>query len=437
VFPRGLKGPKITFIGAGSVVFARTLISDILSYPALRESELCLMDIDAERLNIITGLAKTMTSKHTPGVRVSSTLNRREALDGADYVIIMIQVGGLKAFEKDIYIPLKYGVNQEVGDTLGPGGVFRGLRTVPVLIDVCRDMEELCPNALLINYANPMAINCWAMNKATSIRNVGLCHSVQGTAMQLSSYIGVPYEEVYYWVAGINHQAFFLEFKHRGEDAYPMLWEAMKKPDVYEKDKVRFEMMKALGYFITESSHHLGEYVPYFRVNEERRRKYCEPRWFYYQICQEAWKPHYEQIRRQISGEEPVEIRRSNEYGVMIIDSMETGTTRRVNGNIENTGVVTNLPSGCCVEVPCFVDEGGLHPCYVGDLPPQCAALNRTNINVQELAVKAALEADRELTFQAVLFDPLTAAILTPGEIRRMVSEMFEAEREWLPQFYE
>ncbi|MEM3389848.1 MAG: alpha-glucosidase/alpha-galactosidase [Thermoproteota archaeon] len=431
-----MKGPKIVFIGAGSVVFARTLISDILSYPALRESELCLMDIDAERLKMIFELAKIMTSKHAPSVRVSSTLNRREALEGADYVIIMIQVGGLKAFEKDIYIPLKYGVNQEVGDTLGPGGVFRGLRTIPVLIDICSDMEDLCPDALLINYANPMAINCWAMNRATRIRNVGLCHSVQGTAMQLSSYIGVPYEEVYYWVAGINHQAFFLEFKHLGKDAYPLLWEAMRKPDVYEKDKVRFEMMKALGYFITESSHHLGEYVPYFRVNEERRRKYCEPRWFYYQICQEAWKPHYEHIMRQISGEEPVEVKRSHEYGVMIIDSMETGVIRRINGNVENTGIVTNLPYGCCVEVPCFVDEGGLHPCYVGDLPPQCAALNRTNINVQELAVKAALEADRELAYQAVLFDPLTAAVLTPEEIRKMVNEMFEAEREWLPQFY-
>lgn len=432
-----LKGPKITFVGAGSVVFARTLISDILSYPGLEKSELCLMDIDAERLKIITELAKKMSSKYAPNVKVNSTLDRREALDGSDYVIIMIQVGGLRAFEKDIYIPLKYGVNQEVGDTLGPGGVFRGLRTVPVLIDICRDMKELCPDALLINYANPMAINCWAMNKATDIRNVGLCHSVQGTAMQLSSYIGVPYDEVYYWVAGINHQAFFLEFRYNGRDAYPMLWEAMKRPDIYEKDKVRFEMMKALGYFITESSHHLGEYVPYFRTSEERRKKYCEPRWFYFQICQEAWKPHYEQIKRQIAGDEQIEIRRSHEYGVMIIDSVENGTTRRINGNVDNTGLITNLPSRCCVEVPCLVDEGGLHPCYVGDLPPQCAALNRTNINVQELAVKAALEVDKELAYQSVLFDPLTAAILTPEEIRNMVTEMFEAEREWLPQFFD
>lgn len=432
-----MRRPKITFIGAGSVVFARTLISDIISYPALRGSELCLMDIDAERLKVINELARRTASEYAPSMKVNNTLDRREALNGADYVVIMIQVGGLRAFEKDVYIPLKYGVSQEVGDTIGPGGVFRGLRTVPVLIDICEDMKELCPEALLINYANPMAINCWAMNEATRIKNVGLCHSVQGTAMQLSSYIGVPYEEVYYWVAGTNHQAFFLEFKHNGRDAYPMLWEAMKRPEVYEKDRVRFEMMKALGYFITESSHHLGEYVPYFRTNEERRRRYCEPRWFYYQICQEAWKPHYEQIKRQISGEERIEIKRSHEYGVMIIDSMETGATRRINGNVKNTGLVTNLPNGCCVEVPCFVDEGGLHPAYVGELPPQCAALNRTNINVQELAVMAALEGDRELAYQAVLFDPLTAAVLTPEDIRKMVNEMFEAEREWLPRFFE
>jgi alpha-galactosidase len=278
-----------------------------------------------------------------------------------------------------------------------------------------------------------MAINCWAMNKATRIRNVGLCHSVQGTAMQLASYINVPYEDVYYWVAGINHQAFFLEFKYKGEDAYPLLWEAMKRREIYERDKVRFEMMKYLGYFITESSHHLGEYVPYFRTTEERRKTYCEPRWFYLEICKEAWKPHFEHIKKQISGEEPLELSRSHEYGVDIIYSMETGKPLRINGNVENKWLITNLPHGCCVEVPCLVDKGGIHPCHVGDLPSQCAALNRTNINVQELAVKAALEKDRNAALQAVMFDPLTSAMLTPKEIERMVDEMFKAEAKWIP----
>jgi len=345
----------------------------------------------------------------------------------------MIQVGGLEAFEHDINIPLKYGVSQEVGDTIGPGGVFRGLRTIPVLLDICRDMEDLCPDALLINYANPMAINCWALNKATKIRNVGLCHSVQGTAMQLANYINVPYEDVSYWVAGINHQAFFLEYKYKGKDAYPLIWEAMKRKEIYEKDKVRFEMMKYLGYFITESSHHLSEYLPYFRTTEERRKKYCEPRWFYLEICKEFWKPHYERIKKQIRGEEPIVISRSHEYCVDIILSMETGNPCRINGNVENKGLITNLPYGCCVEVPCLVDKSGIHPCYVGDLPPQCAALNRTNINVQELAVKAALEQDRTAALQAIMFDPLTSAVLTPREIEKMVEEMFKAEAEWIP----
>lgn len=319
-----------------------------------------------------------------------------------------------------------------MGDTIGPGGVFRGLRTIPVLLDICYDMEKLCPHALLINYANPMAINCLAINSMTKIRNVGLCHSVQGTAMQLANYINVPYEDVYYWVAGINHQAFFLEFKYRGKDAYPLLWEAMKRKEIYEMDKVRFEMMKYLGYFITESSHHLSEYVPYFRTTEERRRIYCEPRWFYLEICKGAWKPHFERIRRQINGEEPIELNRSHEYAVDIIYSMETGKPCRINGNVENKGLITNLPYGSCVEVPCLVDKGGIHPCHVGDLPPQCAALNRTNINVQELAVKAALERDRNAALQAIMFDPLTSAILTPKEIEMMVNEMFEAEAKWI-----
>jgi len=423
---------KISFIGAGSVVFASRLLSDILYHPELRESTISLMDINYERLKMIDQLARVIVSKHAPKAKIESTLDRKEALKEADYVIIMIQVGGLEAFEQDINIPLKYGVNQEVGDTIGPGGVFRGLRTIPVLVDICHDMESLCPNALLINYANPMAMNCWGMNKTTKIKNIGLCHSVQGTAMQLAKYIKVPYECISYWVAGINHQAFFLEYNYRGKDAYPLLQEAMKKEEIYDRDRVRWEMMKYLGYFITESSHHLGEYVSYFRTTEERRKIYCEPRWFYLEICKNAWKPHYEQIEKQIRGEEPIELSRSHEYGVDIIYSMETGKPSRINGNFENKELIKNLPNGCCVEVPFLVDKNGIHPCHIGNLPPQCAALNRTNINVQELAVKAALEKDRVTAMQAVMFDPLTSALLTPREIEKMVNEMFKAEAKWL-----
>jgi len=255
---------------------------------------------------------------------------------------------------------------------------------------------------------------------------------VQGTAMQLARYIDVSYDDISYWVAGMNHQAFFLEYRYKGEDAYPLIWEASRKKEIYEKDRVRFEMMRHLRYFITESSHHLSEYVPYFRTTEDRRKEYCEPRWFYLEICKEAWKPHYEHVRKQIRGEEPIRISRSHEYGVEIIHSIETGNPCRINGNVDNDWLITNLPYGCCVEVPCLVDKNGFHSCYVGDLPPQCAALNRTNINVQELAVKAALDQDRTAAKQAVMFDPLTSAVLTPREIEKMVEEMFEAQARWI-----
>jgi len=426
--------PKITLIGAGSVVFARTLLSDILSFPELRGATITLMDIDEERLKLITALAERMVAQEGAGVTIQSTLNRREALQDADYVIIMIQVGGLEMFERDVLIPRRYGIDQTVGDTLGPGGVFRGVRTAPVLLDICRDMRELCPDALLINYANPMAINCWAMNQAGGIKNIGLCHSVQGTAMQLARYIGAPFEEVTYWVAGINHMAWFLEFKWRGGDAYPLLRAKLEDPE-WTADGVRFEVMRHFDYFVTESSHHMSEYVPYFRQRRELIEQFDTPRWDYLEICQTGWQPHYEHIRRQISGDEPIEIHRSHEYAIPIIHAIETGIPQRVNANVENRDLITNLPKGCCVEVPCLVDRTGVHPCYVGDLPPQCAALNRSNINVQALAVKAALTGDRRAAFQAIALDPLTAAILSLREIQQMVDELFEAESAWLPQF--
>lgn len=426
---------KIAMIGAGSVVFAKRLIGDILSFPELRDSTIVLMDIDKDQLDLITALAKRMVEQEGVATQIEATLDRREALKDANYVLTMILVGGPEAYELDIGIPLKYGVKQTIGDTLGPGGVFRALRTIPVMLSICKDMEELCPGAWLINYTNPMAMNCWAMNEGSRIKNVGLCHSVQGTAIRLADYIGVPAEEVSYWVAGINHMSWFLEFRWNGRDAYPLLWEKMNDPEIYARDAVRFEMMSCLGYFATESSHHMSEYVPYFLKRTELIEKFNVPILRDLSRRRARREAYYETIRRQAFGEERIEIKRTREYASCIIHSIETGSPRRINGNVRNTGLITNLPWGCCVEVPCLVDGTGIYPCYVGELPPQCAALNHSNINVQELAVRAALEGNREKAFQAILLDPLTGAVLSTAEMRDMVEEMFQAEARYLPQF--
>ncbi len=441
---------KIVLIGAGSHVFARHLLSDILSYPELRDSTITLMDIDKEPLDLITAFAKKVVAQHGFNTQVESTTNRCEALEGADYVIVTIRVGGYSPWLADREIAAKYGVTELVGDTIGPSGVFYGLRHIPVILDICHDMEELCPDAWLINYTNPMAMICWAVNDYTHIKNVGLCHGVQHTSEELARYLGVPYDELSYWVAGINHMAWFLELKWRGEDAYPLLREKFKDPDIYSRpdahwagaDNVRAEIFKAFGYFNTESSHHMSEYVPYFmkrpglleRFNlvggkgafgprediEKRRRKRDED---------------LKQLKQQLSSGQKFAISRGLEYGSTIIHSIETGTPSRINGNVKNNGLITNLLEGCCVEVPCLVDKKGISPCYVGGLPPQCAALNQTNINVQELAVKGIVEKDKTKIFQSILLDPLTSAILTIDETRRMVDEMFQAETEYLKGF--
>ena len=435
---------KIALIGAGSHVFARRLITDFLSYPELRESTISLMDIDEEGLALTTAFAKRVVEQHGFKTKIESTLNRREALEGADYVIVSIRVGGTEANKLDLIIPAKYGVKQGIGDTVGPGGVFYALRHIPVILDICYDMEELCPDALLINYTNPMAMICWAVNDYTRIRNVGLCHSVQGTAAELARYLGAPVEELSYWVAGINHMAWFLELKWRGRDAYPILRERFKDPEVYSRpdahwagaDIVRVEIFKAFGYFNTESSQHMSEYVPYFRKRPElfERFKLDSPL-ERLEKMEEKRKRREEELRELLRENREIPIKRSREYCSEIIYAMETGVPCRINGNVKNDGLITNLLRGCCVEVPCFVDKNGIHPCYVGDLPPQCAALNRTNINVQELGVKAAVEKDKTLAFQAILVDPLTSAVLTIDETRRMVNEMFEAEKELLQGF--
>ena len=426
---------KVAFIGAGSVVFAKRLVTDILHYPSLRECTLSFMDIDEKRLRMITKWTARLVEQEGLPARIESTMDRRQALKGADFVILMIQVGGLKPFEVDVSVPLRYGVDQSVGDTLGPGGVFRALRTIPVLLDICDDMSKLCPKALLINYVNPMAMNCWAMNKHGKIKSVGLCHSVQGTARQVAGYMDIDFDDVSYWCAGINHMAWYLKYEYKGKDAYPLLWKAMKKPKVFAKDRVRFEMMKHLGYFITESSWHLSEYCPYFRRAKKTIKKFEAPTGWYLDICKRGWQKHYKDIQDQIDGKKPIVMDSSQEYGSHIMNAMVTGERFRFNGNVPNTGLITNLPQGSTVEVPIYADKTGIHPSYVGDLPPQLAAMNRTNINVQELAVEAAITGDRRLAFQAVMMDPLTAAVCDIWDIRKMVDEMLKKQKKWLPQF--
>jgi len=439
--------PKIAFIGAGSAVFTRNLLGDLLTYPELDGSTISLMDIDANRLKAVESLAKKMVEQEGSKMVIEATTDRSQALQNADYVVITIQVGGLKAYELDIEIPRKYGVEQCVGDTIGPGGVFRGLRHLAVIEEICNDLEELSPDALILQYTNPMAILCWGISSMSSIRFVGLCHSVQGTSEELAHIAGVPYEELSYWVAGINHMSWFLRLEHKGRDLYPLLFEKMSDPDTYALDPIRFDLMKHFGYFVTESSGHASEYYPYFRkrqdVLEQTLAKFTHPRhgWFkfgqtggYLKHCFEVADHYYEDIEDQLKADK-IEIRRSREYGAQIIHSIETNTPRRINGNVTNYDLITNLPYGCCVEVPCLVDNTGINPCYVGDLPPQLAGLIRTNVNLQELAVLGHIHRDKTLVKQAIKMDPLTAAVCSLEEIDNMVHELFDAQKEWLPQF--
>jgi alpha-galactosidase len=436
--------PKITFIGAGSLVFTRNLCNDILLAPALQDSAISLMDIEPERLEQSRQIVQAITDKGKLPARIEATTDRAQAIQDADYVITTFQQGGLEAYESDIEIPRKYGVEQCVGDTLGPGGVFRALRTIPVLIDLCEEMDKLAPDALLLNYVNPMAANCWAVDAATGRPHVGLCHSVQGTSEMLARWVKVPYDEVSFLCAGINHQAFFLEFRNGKTDLYPLIREAIQRPEVYGEEPVRIELMKHFGYFVTESSGHASEYVPYFRksakmVNSELVPKFTGESnyWLdfgrtggYLRHCQHRLN-EFQQEHEAILAEDP-RSERTHEYGSYIIEAIETDHPIRINGNVPNTGLIENLPEGCCVEVPCLVDSNGIQPTKVGKLPPQLGALNRTNVNVQELILEAALTGNTEAIYHAVMLDPLSGAVCTLPQIRSMVDELLEAQKSWI-----
>ncbi len=429
---------KVAIIGAGSIVFCKTLMLDIMATPGLEDTEFALMAPSTTRTSQVEAFAKRVIKANNLPAQVWITTDRREALKDADYVIATFQVGGIKGFEADYKIPLKYGVDQCIGDTMGPGGIFRALRSIPVALDMCHDMEEVCPNAYLLNYVNPMAMVCWAIG-TTKVPFVGLCHGVQTTLDLISGYVGVPKDEIDFLCAGINHMAWFLKLEHKGRDLYPILRERFEQPKYYVNEKVRGEVFRHFGYFMTESTGHLSEYVPWFRKNQKALDLYCDEPAFggesgaYYNWCKYVAEK-YES--RDILADEPTTLPpRSIEYGSYVIEALETGRTFKLNGNVINGGMITNLPPDCCAEGPIFVDRTGLHKTFVGDLPSQCAALNLTNINVQRLAVEAAITGDPEKIVQACALDPLTSAVLTLKEIREMASEMLEAEKQWLPQF--
>jgi alpha-galactosidase len=424
--------PRIAFIGAGSVEFTKNLLGDILTFPALESSEIVLHDIDAGRLQTADAIARWTSTAVGASPTISSTLDRREALAGADYVINMIQVGGHDATLVDLELPLRHGVRQTIGDTLGIGGIFRALRTIPVMLGIARDMEAECPGAWLLNYTNPMAMLCWAVYDGSSIdRVVGLCHSVQGTTRRLAEIVGVPFEDVSFLGAGINHQSFILRFERKGENLYPLLDAAIERdPDLART--VRVELYKRFGYFPTESSEHGAEYVPWFMRHDETVERFRIWVGEYAQRSEENLR-EYDQIRTALAAGEGFEIERSLEYASLIIDSIETGTERVVYGNVRNAGLIDNLPAGCCVEVPCVVDRAGLQPTHVGALPPQLAALNRTFANVCELTVLAALEGNVEHVYHAAMLDPNTAATLTLDEIKALVDELLDAHAGSMP----
>jgi alpha-galactosidase len=429
---------KITFIGAGSTVFAKNLLGDILSYPELAQSEIALFDINPERLRtseiVARRLADTLGAKPT----ISATTDRRAALDGADYAICMIQVAGYKpGTVVDFEIPKKYGLRQTIADTLGVGGIMRGLRTIPVLLDMCRDMEALCPDVTFLQYVNPMAMNCWAINRATKIKTIGLCHSVQGTAEQLAYDIGVPVEEINYTAGGINHMNFYLKFERDGQDLYPLIHKVVEEKRIPDWNRVRYEMFTRLGYFVTESSEHFSEYTPWFikRDRPDLIDKFNVPLDEYIRRCERQIE-EWETMRVKLEGGAPLEVERSHEYGSGIIHSIETGTPRVVYGNVENKGLIDNLPQGCCVEVPCLVDKSGIQPVKVGTIPPHLAALMQTNVNVQSLTVEAALTNKRKHIYHAAMLDPHTAAELSLDQIWSLVDDLIAAHGDWLPQYH-
>jgi alpha-galactosidase len=435
---------KIVFIGAGSQVFTRNLVRDLLSYPALADSTIALVDINEEHLAMAKAAVERIIEAGDYPARVMATTDRVQALKGADGVVCTISVGGEDQIRADLEIPRKYGISINIGDTRGPAGIFRFLRTVPVMLDICRDIERYCPDAVFLNYTNPMSMLCRAMQTMSEVKVTGLCHSVQGTAEMLARWIGAPMEEVTYLCAGINHQAWYLEFKWKGRDAYPLIRKAIQSPEIYNEEQVRNEMFLHLDYYVTESSGHNSEYNPWFRKRPDLIETYClhgtgwnpgEP----FVILKYLDEGRGRNVRSEVFEKwmkEPVDLSRGHEYAAGIFNAVFGDHQMfEFNGNVRNFGLIDNLPEGCCVEVPVLASQRGLTPMHVGPLPSHLAILNDINARSEELAVEAALTGDPQKVYHAIAFDPLTAAVLSLREIKSMVDEMFEASREWLPQF--
>ncbi len=434
---------KIAFIGAGSLGFTRGLVRDILTFDLLRDADLVLMDVDKERLDFARRACQSIVDRGNYPARVTATMDRRAALKGADAVLCTILVGGVKVWRHDIEIPKKYGVDTNIGDTRGPSGVFRALRTIPVMVDICKDMQRCCPRAILLNYTNPMSMLCRAMQRTSRIQVSGLCHSVQGTAHMLANWIGAPMDRVTYVCAGINHQAWYVDFKVDGRDAYPLIRKAVRRKKVYQHEIVRNEMFQALGYYVTESSGHNSEYNWWFRKRPDLIEKYCthgtgwNPGEYAYIVKhygnrEKTWK---RDIRKWFKDGAPFSLARGHEYAASIINAYRGGEAFEFNGNVPNTHIITNLPTDACVEVPVVANRRGLNAIHVGALPPQCAALNNISVAVEEMAVEACLTGDPTMVYRALCYDPLTAAVLSLAEIKKMVQEMLRRNRPHLPTF--
>jgi alpha-galactosidase len=456
---------KISLIGAGSVVFSKQLMVDILSFPEFADCIFCLEDIDPERLSIIKKVAEMFVTQRNCSAKIETCTTIPDAVKGADFIINMVQVGGFKSTLADFEIPANYGLKQTIADTMSVGGIFRALRTMPVMDEICKAIEQYNPDAYFLNYTNPMAmLSQYVQTRYPDVRYVGLCHSVQTTSKQLALYLDIPHQELQYQVAGINHQAWFLVLKHQGKDLYPKLLDLKKKIDenpdyvpehlysytgkdswfrenfktsaaeTFSTDKVRFELLKRLGYYVTESSEHNAEYCPYFMKDQQLIDKFRIPVNEYIRRCKINLK-EFEKIKRTVSEGKELHVDTSQEYAGYIIDSIVTGKECTINGNVLNTGLITNLPENCCVEVPCLVNRNGVQPVCIGKLPEQLAAYNRTNINVQMLAVAAVLEHNKEHIYHAVMMDPLCRSMLNLDQMYSMVNDLFEIHKDLIPYF--
>lgn len=428
---------KISIIGAGSA-FTQDIATDILLIEGIEGGTIALVDIDAERLEIARKLVEKIIELSGKRWNVIASTDRREVIGGSQFVINQIEVGGLQTVRYEYEIPLKYGVNQCIGDTLGPGGLFKTLRTLPSWMDIIRDVEDLCPDSTILNYTNPMSAVTLLTSRVTSIPVVGLCHSIQNTSRQLAKYAGVPYEDMQWRAGGINHMSWFVELTHEGKDLYPVLREKIQNPDLLKKDPVRFDAMKYLGAFVSESSGHFSEYIPYYRKRQSLIDKHCSTGYNgatgYYADNWPIWrKENDEKIVKQLGGSLPIELAPSNEYAAIIIEAMLKNEPKVIYGNVPNEGLIHNLPGDGIVEVACMVDRNGVNPCRFGSLPEHLAALCRSNMAFFDLAVGAVLNNDKEMARHALMVDPLSAAVCSLDEISDMFEELYEAERDFIP----